>query len=37
MVKAITNGLLAKHGNDFDIGEELKRLQNGYMTKIEEA
>jgi hypothetical protein len=35
MVKAITEGLLAKHGKEFKVDEELKRLQINYIVKIE--
>jgi hypothetical protein len=37
MVKGITEGLLKKHGTEFDIKTELLTLKENYIKKLKES
>lgn len=34
MVKAITDGLVKKHGADYDVASEIKRLKENYVKRV---
>jgi len=37
MRRQIAEGLMAKHGKDYDFETEFYKLANNYVVKIEEA
>ena len=37
MVKAITGGLIKKHGLDYDVKGQLTKLKDNYVIKLKEA